>query len=119
MNAKLNRKNGKETPKQLVHFEYTDQAARNVYIAGSFNDWHPGTSEMINMGAGKWVKDLEIVPGTYEYRFVVDGKWVTDMRCAHTVPNPFGELNSLMIVPLPRKSGTASRRESPVAAVLA
>ena len=47
-------------------------------IAGSFNDWHPKVSDMNNMGSGKWVKEIELAPGTYEYRFVVDGKWVAD-----------------------------------------
>jgi len=119
MNAKLNCTTTKAAPKQLVHFEYTDPAARNVCIAGSFNDWHPSVSEMLNMGSDKWVKDLELAPGTYEYRFVVDGNWVTDTRCAHTVENPFGESNSLMIVPEPRKSASTAKRASAVAAVLA
>lgn len=104
--------------KQLVHFEYEDAAARKVCIAGSFNDWHPAVSEMLDMGSGKWVKDLELAPGTYEYRFVVDGKWTTDPRCAHTVPNAFGETNSLLIVPTPERQ-TRRSRNSVVAAVLA
>lgn len=84
--------------RRLVHFEFQSPAARKVCIAGTFNDWHPEVSEMISMGSGKWVKDLELTPGTYEYRFVVDGQWVTDPHCAHTAPNPFGETNSLLIV---------------------
>ena len=112
MKAKLNRKANAITSKQLVHFEYEDVVARNVCIAGSFNDWHPTASEMLNMASGKWVKDLELAPGTYEYRFVVDGKWVTDHRCAHTVPNAFGELNSLLIVPEPRSNARTPAQES-------
>jgi 1,4-alpha-glucan branching enzyme len=104
--------------KQVVHFEYEDAAARKVCIAGSFNDWHPTVSEMLNMGSGKWVKDLELASGTYEYRFVVDGKWITDPRCAHTVPNAFGETNSLLIVAEPQRQTTRRRRNSVVAAVL-
>jgi 1,4-alpha-glucan branching enzyme len=101
MKSKLN-KNISYTvrpPKQLVHFEYEDATARKVCVAGTFNDWHPEVSDMIPLGSGKWVKDLELAPGTYEYRFVVDGKWTTDARCARTVPNAFGETNSLLVVP--------------------
>ena len=104
--------------KQVVHFEYEDPAAQNVCIAGSFNDWHPTVSEMLNMGSGKWVKDLELAPGTYEYRFVVDGKWITDPRCAHTVLNSFGETNSLLMVPEPQRQTARRSRNSVVAAVL-
>jgi 1,4-alpha-glucan branching enzyme len=101
MKAKLNNKNIIRTtppPKQIVHFEYEDAAARHACIAGTFNDWRPEASEMISMGSGKWVKDLELTPGTYEYRFVIDGKWTTDPRCTRTVPNAFGETNSLLVV---------------------
>ena len=104
---------------QLVHFEYEDAAARKVCIAGSFNDWRSEASEMIPMGSGKWVKDLELTPGTYEYRFIIDGNWVTDPRCAHTVPNAFGETNSLLIVPGPERPRGPRKQNSVLAAVLA
>jgi 1,4-alpha-glucan branching enzyme len=94
------KKNGGGTPlRQLVHFEYEDTAARKVYLAGTFNDWHPAVSEMIPMGSGKWVKDLKLFPGTYEYRLVVDGRWTNDPRSARTAPNGFGGANSLLVVP--------------------
>ena len=105
--------------KQLVHFELVDPAARHVCIAGNFNDWHPEVSEMIAMGSGKWIKDFELAPGTYEYRFVIDGRWTTDPRSAHTVPNAFGETNSLLIVPAPQPRGGSAGRASVLAAVLA
>ena len=96
--AKNNGLSAERVPKQLVHFELQDPAARKVSIAGTFNDWRPEVSDMICMGSGKWVKDMELAPGTYEYRFVIDSRWKTDPRCAHTVPNAFGETNSLLIV---------------------
>jgi 1,4-alpha-glucan branching enzyme len=92
-----------------VHFEYEDGAARKVSLAGSFNDWHEQVSDMIPLGSGKWVKDLDLSPGTYEYRFVIDGKWVTDPRCPQTVPNAFGETNSLLVVePPPARTKSAA-----------
>jgi len=105
--------------KQRVHFEFEDAAARTVCIAGTFNDWHPAVSEMLTMGSGKWVKDLNLPPGTYEYRFVVDGKWTTDPRCAQTVPNAFGETNSLLIVPEPQLQTARRNRIGIVAAARA
>lgn len=48
---------------------------------------------------GNWVKDLNLAPGTYEYRFIVDGHWQADPTADHTVLNPYGERNSLLTVP--------------------
>ena len=83
----------------LVRFELTNLSARKVCVAGNFNNWRPEATEMIPTGGGKWAKELRLQPGTYEYRFVVDGEWTTDPAASGTVPNPFGDLNSLLAVP--------------------
>ncbi len=83
---------------QTVHFEFMDGQARRVCIAGTFNDWHPGATEMISLGDGKWRKDLLLTPGEYEYRLVVDGKWITDPTCLEHKPNGLGENNSVLLV---------------------
>jgi 1,4-alpha-glucan branching enzyme len=103
--------------KQRVRFEYDDVAAGKVCLAGTFNDWHPAVSEMLPLGSGKWVKELELAPGAYEYRFVIDGRWTQDPRCARTVPNTFGETNSLLIVPEPPRRATGRMRNGAAATV--
>lgn len=35
-----------------VHLEYFDPAASQVFVAGTFNDWHPGVTEMVDLGPG-------------------------------------------------------------------
>lgn len=82
----------------LVRFELRVPGARLVCIAGAFNDWHPGATEMIDLGAGHWVKDLKLPPGVYEYRFVVDGVWCEDPHAMAHVANPFGGRNSVVQV---------------------
>lgn len=82
-----------------VHFELINPAAGRVCLAGTFNGWQPDADEMARVGDGKWVKDLELPPGTYEYRLVVDGEWVQDPNADHSVVNPFGEKNSVLTVP--------------------
>lgn len=48
-------------------------------------------------GGGRWLRDLFLPPGRYEYCFVVDGtRWVTDPRANESVPNPFGGSNSVV-----------------------
>ncbi len=51
------------------------------------------------MGEGRWLKELTLAPGTYEYLFVADGAWVPDPAATHTVPNIFGGVNCLLHVP--------------------
>ncbi len=85
-------------PTRSVHFEFKSTEAKAVCIAGSFNNWRPQASDMMKLADGRWVKELTLNPGQYEYRFVVDGVWMTDPVCPDTVPNPFGERNSVLTV---------------------
>ena len=81
-----------------VRVEFSHASARDVCIAGSFNDWHAAATPMIALGDGKWAKELTLPPGRYEYRLVVDGQWVDDPTAKGTTPNPFGEFNAVLIV---------------------
>jgi 1,4-alpha-glucan branching enzyme len=90
--------NGKTHAPQSIRIEFTHLAARTVAIAGTFNDWRPEATQMVQVNEGRWIKDLALPPGTYEYRLVVDGVWMADPRGAGTVPNPFGESNSVLNV---------------------
>ena len=54
---------------------------------------------MIRLSQGNWVKELTLPPGRYEYRFVVDNQWVDDPAAKEIVPNPFGGVNAVLVVP--------------------
>ena len=65
---------------------------------------------MIAVGGGRWVKDLALPPGTYEYLLVIDGRWLADPLAKKTVPNPFGGVNSVVEVSVDASvSGRAQR----------
>ena len=97
--SKSHRHNGKsQNSGQVVHFEFEDPTAHKVCLAGTFNNWKADKGEMTRLGNGKWAKDLNLSPGTYEYRMVVDGHWKPDPNADHTILNPFGERNSLLTV---------------------
>jgi 1,4-alpha-glucan branching enzyme len=83
---------------QPVRFEFTHPTARNVCVAGTFNDWHAEAKPMHSVGDGHWLKETVLPAGTYEYCLVVDGEWMPDPRARETVPNPFGGRNSLLKV---------------------
>jgi chromosome partitioning protein len=73
--------------------------AKEVYIAGDFNNWHPGKTKMEKVGgSGIWQTKLQLSPGKYRYRLVVDGKWQQDPYNEVTETNPFGEMNSVLEV---------------------
>lgn len=95
---KKHKSNGNGQAGQMVKLEFSHPTANAVAIAGTFNNWRPEVSPMISLGAGRWVKELALRPGIYEYRLVVDGKWRPDPRASETVPNPFGEMNSVLKV---------------------
>ena len=83
----------------LTRIDYLNAQATSVFVAGTFNDWHPKVTEMLNVGNGRWAKELTLAPGGYEYRLVVDGQWMTDPACHDSAPNPFGGRNSVLTVP--------------------
>lgn len=54
-----------------ITFEYKDNSARSVMIAGSFTSWK---DKKMTKKDGVWKTDVYILPGTYPYHFTVDGK---------------------------------------------
>ena len=93
-----------------VCLELKHPTAREVCVAGSFNDWHPNVTPMIRLDDGKWAKELALPPGRYEYRFVVDGQWADDPAAMELIPNPFGTANAVIEVPLPATEAATDRK---------
>ena len=84
--------------KRACRFEFQSSEAKTVCIAGSFNDWQPGATPMVALGNGRWVKELTLPSGRYEYRLVVDGNWVDDPSAKETVANPHGGANAVLTI---------------------
>ena len=84
---------------QSLRVSFNNPEARAVALAGSFNDWRPESTPMIQVGDGHWLKELVLPPGIHEYLIVADGKWMPDPSVKETVPNPFGGVNSLVTIP--------------------
>ena len=79
--------------------EFKHPTAAAVAVAGTFNDWRPEATPMVGVGEGRWLKELVLPPGRYEYLLVADGQWMPDPEVGETAPNPFGGLNSVIVVP--------------------
>ncbi|MBE0544556.1 MAG: isoamylase early set domain-containing protein [Verrucomicrobia bacterium] len=83
-----------------THFELVATDACSVFLAGSFNQWNPSATAMVRSGNGKWVADLSLPPGRYEYLYLVNGNyWTSDPEARDYASNPFGGYNSVLVVP--------------------
>jgi hypothetical protein len=81
-----------------VSLVFVKPEAKQVFVAGSFNQWRPEKTPLSPAGNGRWVGDLAVTPGKYEYLFVVDGQWIPDPNAKEAVQNPFGGWNSVLTV---------------------
>lgn len=71
--------------------------ARNVYIAGDFNDWKTSQLQMKKTPSG-WELPYVLGPGNYQYKFIVDGQWITDPANPNTVESKNGKKNSFLVI---------------------
>jgi chromosome partitioning protein len=71
--------------------------AAQVQVMGDFNDWNLEGSEMEPVD-GTWRKVVSLPPGRYRYRYIVDGRWQSDPLNVAVEPNPFGGLDSILVV---------------------
>lgn len=77
-------------------FKFYAPQAKNVKLAGSFNNWDNRSLSAKKDSRGNWVAKVNLKPGRYEYKFLVDGSWITDPRCANNTFNSFGTQNSVV-----------------------
>ena len=62
---KRHKANGNGSANQSVRLEFIHATAKAVSVAGTFNDWRPGATEMVSVGDGRWLKELVLAPGAY------------------------------------------------------
>jgi hypothetical protein len=51
--------------------------ARQIYLAGDFNNWATGSLRMKKENE-EWTVTVNLSPGKHLYKFIVDGKWIID-----------------------------------------
>lgn len=82
-----------------VRFVGRFPGARAVRVTGSFTGWKSEGEPLTPKDNGEWEAVLPVPSGRYEYCFIVDGDWLPDAQNAEAVPNDFGGVNSLLVVP--------------------
>lgn len=79
--------------------------AQEVFLAGTFNGWNAKATPMKKDVAGNWDVAIALVPGRYEFKFVIDGAMCCEPGCdeAHKgcskcVTNAAGTMNRVIEV---------------------
>lgn len=80
-----------------VSFAMESSAAKDIYVAGDFNDWKINDESRLDRGEnGCWEKRVRLPHGKYRYKFVVDGEWTVDPKNQAREVNAFGSFDSVM-----------------------
>ncbi len=82
-----------------IKFSYYDPNASTVNLAGSFNGWNKDSNPMVKDSEGLWTIEIELSPGTYQYKFVIDGNsWVEDPYGFDYTDDGYGGFNSVITI---------------------
>lgn len=81
-----------------VVFSISMPQAKDVYLAGEFNNWKLDETSRMELADGAWRKKIHLTSGRYRYRFVIDGSWTEDPNNSYKDLNPFGSMDSLIEV---------------------
>ena len=88
----------KKKAAKKVNFTMEAPEAQNVSLAGDFNNWDISSHPFKKRSKEIWKSSINLMPGIYEYRFLVDGEWHNDPNCTTFVPNSYGSENCLLIL---------------------
>ena len=90
------------SPETTVIFRYRPQASEAIErcgVVGNFNGWDVQADPMNAQEDGSfWVK-VGLIPGTYEYKFVLNGeKWIADPAAPEAISDGYWGHNSILNV---------------------
>ncbi len=84
---------------KAVTFTVHAEKGKAVYVAGEFNKWDPTAKKMAYKAKnGVYEATIKLVPGEYQYKFVIDGTWCADPENVNSVQNDQGTFNSVVTV---------------------
>lgn len=87
----------KEPTEREIVFTLEAPANASVMIAGDFNSWVPEALSLFDLqGRPVWHRAISLMPGSYEYKYLLNGQWVADPRHDDTVDDALGGLNSVI-----------------------
>jgi hypothetical protein len=69
--------------------------AKEVFLAGSFNNWSTSQQPMYRSDSG-WSVRIKLKPGKYSYKYIIDGHWITDPFNKQGEDDTYGGVNSVL-----------------------
>lgn len=90
-----------ENGARMIVFSLEVPEASDVSIVGDFNDWDAEATPLSRTSAlDEWAAAVPLVPGRYQYTFIVDGEqWVADPGAPRALQSDFGRPSSVITVP--------------------
>tara|TARA_R110002111_G_scaffold145211_2_gene211752 strand:- start:195 stop:482 length:288 start_codon:yes stop_codon:yes gene_type:complete len=77
--------------------------AKQVFVAGTFNNWSADTTPLKRGRQGKWAVKVNLPTGRHEFKFVIDGEWYCEpgcdgphAGCPGCIGNEFGTMNRVI-----------------------
>lgn len=83
---------------RMTQFAFRAPKARQVTLAGDFNNWDTKAGPMHKAPDGVWHLGVALKPGRYEYRFIADEVWCDDPAALQRAPNSMGSENCVRMV---------------------
>ena len=93
----MNRYSAKKMAKP-INFVCLAPEAKEVFLIGDFNDWHPTATPMKRQVDGSWATQVQLNHGHHHYQFLIDGKPSLDPRAQGVARNEKNEKVSLLAV---------------------
>ncbi|MFH1541163.1 MAG: isoamylase early set domain-containing protein [Elusimicrobiota bacterium] len=90
----------KSQKKRKISFRYRSSKPKTVFLIGDFNNWDKKANPMKQGKNYVWEAILSLIPGEYQYAFVVDGKRINDPNNKKTVHLKDGKASILKIEPI-------------------
>lgn len=82
----------------VTFFLRNRKEAKQVMLAGSFNNWIPTELSMQRTDSG-WILPVKLGAGKYWYKFIVDGNWMGDYDNQLSENDGLGNINSVYYKP--------------------
>lgn len=96
---------------RVTFFLDSTTSAERVFVAGTFNDWDPGATELRRGADGRWRTELEVDSGRHLYKFVLDGeRWVPDPANGARERDGHGGDNSVLALGAEGRLATSAPR---------
>jgi len=80
-----------------ILFQFFNQGARSVEVAGDFNHWIP--EPLLTRENGLWQKVVSVKDRKFRYKYIVDGEWQVDPHHDEKRENEFGGIDSYLELP--------------------